>query len=100
MSVYVDRLWDHGWILHGGRVDSCHLIADTVKELKKFGLSIGMEMSWIQGVGELGRVPHFDLTKVKRIQAVKNGAKEIGGQELCRLHRRLRNTRKEKADAR
>lgn len=40
MPVYADPLIDYGW-RHG---ISCHLIADTVSELKAFAVSLGMRV--------------------------------------------------------
>lgn len=69
MTVYVDPLRDWGW-RYGA---SCHMIADSVEELKEFAVSIGMKENWFQDK----RVPHFDLTAKRRVDAVKNGAVEL-----------------------
>ena len=53
---------------------SCHLFADTVTELNIFAQSIGLKLSWFQGHTYF---PHYDLTANKRLQAIKNGAKEV-----------------------
>ena len=70
MSVYVDRLLDHGWRL--GK--SCHLTADSVYELRAFAASLGMRLGWEQ-VSRRGIV-HYDLTAKRRVKAVSLGAIE------------------------
>ncbi len=67
--VYVDELqrrasWRYGL--------SCHLFADTVAELHSFAKSMKLIQAWFQDK----KVPHYDLTTSKRVQAVKLGAKE------------------------
>lgn len=77
MSVYIDPLIDYGWSLG----PSCHLTADTLKELHEFALSIGMKRSWFQlSAGK--EIPHYDLTASKRKQAVIKGAIEITRKEM------------------
>ena len=77
MSVYVDDLksyplakWRHG--------KACHMIADTVAELKTFAVSIGMREEWFQPTSS----PHFDLTEDLRTRAVAAGAIELGRREF------------------
>jgi hypothetical protein len=43
VSVYVDPLMDHGWILRGNPVMSCHLFTDQVDltELHQLASMIG-----------------------------------------------------------
>ena len=82
MSVYVDPLFDWGW-RHG---TSCHLIADTVSELKTFALEIGMRLEWYQSKSS----PHFDLTAEGRTLAVRNGAIELDRRAFVEKLRELR----------
>ena len=71
MSVYVDvgiswpksSSWPYGWV--------AHLTADTLSELHGFALSIGLKRAWFQNHEFM---PHYDLTKGKRGQAVQAGA--------------------------
>ena len=69
MSVYVDSLFNYGW-KYG---TSCHLIGDTISELKAFAVSIGMRPEWYQSKSS----PHFDLTAEGRHRAVRHGAIEL-----------------------
>lgn len=73
MSVYVDPLINYGWKLG----PSCHLTADSLEELNKFALSIGMKLSWLQYGGGKKMMPHYDLVKSRRELAVKKGAIEL-----------------------
>lgn len=82
MSVYVDSLVDYGW-RHG---ISCHLIADTVSELKAFAVGIGMREEWYQSKSS----PHFDLTADGRTHALKNGAIELDRRAFVEKIRQLR----------
>ena len=82
MSVYVDSLFDYGW-KYG---TSCHLIADTVKELKAFAVMIGMRPEWYQAKSS----PHFDLTAEGRIHAVESGAIELDRRAFVDKIRELR----------
>jgi len=73
MSVYVgpimpcvpNKNWRYNY--------SCHLVADTVAELHSFAACLGLKRSWFQDK----RIPHYDLTRNKRKQAVKLGAIQI-----------------------
>lgn len=78
MGLYVDKL--HQVIVNRKWKfpEACHLIADTETELHKFADGIGLKREWFQK----GTLPHYDLTKNKRILAVRKGAKEINRLEL------------------
>jgi hypothetical protein len=72
MAVYVDELksyplaqWRHG--------KACHMIADTIGELKAFAVSIGLREEWFQPKSST----HFDLTEDLRAKAVAAGAIEL-----------------------
>lgn len=80
MSVYVDPLIDYGWKLG----PSCHMTADTIEELNEFSIKIGLKVSWLQKSSR--GIDHYDLTKGKRIQAVKNGAIEITVREAAKRY--------------
>ena len=84
MSVYVDVLMKHGWIMYGRPVKSCHMFADTEKELFDMALKIGMKLIWFQNKKKL---PHFDLVESRRIKAVKFGAIEITSRQLVEYMR-------------
>ncbi|HEY2848038.1 MAG TPA: DUF4031 domain-containing protein [Pyrinomonadaceae bacterium] len=86
MAVYVDELksyplakWRHG--------KACHMIADTIAELKAFAVSIGMREEWFQPKSS----PHFDLTEDLRRRAVAAGAVEMGRREFVTKLQELRS---------
>ena len=85
MVVYVDNLRDYGW-RHG---PSCHLIADSVAELKEFAIRLGMREEWFQPRSS----PHFDLTAEGRKIAIENGAIELNNREFVAKIRELRKRR-------
>ena len=69
MAIYVDPLPDYGWRFG----PSCHLIADTISELKAFAVKIGLRPEWYQPKSS----PHFDLTVDGRKAAIRAGAIEL-----------------------
>lgn len=70
--IYVDFLIDYGWKLG----PSCHLFSDeSVDELNQFAVSIGLKTSWLQK--SKGGLTHYDLTKSRRIAAIKKGAIDV-----------------------
>ena len=85
MAVYVDKLVDYSW-RHG---PPCHLIADSVEELKEFAVQMGMRVEWFQPRSS----PHFDLTADGRNIAVQNGAIELTNREFVAKIRELRKRR-------
>ncbi len=87
MSIYVDRLMNHGWRLRGRSVQSCHLLADTRGELDDMAVRIGLRRDWRQR--STSGVFHYDLTASRRRLAVALGAHEIDRDEFIRTYRRL-----------
>jgi hypothetical protein len=77
MAVYVDALMNHGWILRGHRVESCHMMADTEEELHLFAERLGMKRSWLHR-------DHYDLVASKRKKAIELGAVECNDMESFR----------------
>jgi hypothetical protein len=73
MSVYVDPLMRHGWNYRGNNIKSCHLFADTEKELHEFAERIGLKRGWFQNKN----IPHYDITASKRALALKEGASNV-----------------------
>ena len=74
---------------------SCHLFADTTEELHPFAENIGLKKPWFQNKWDF---PHYDLTKSKRIQAIKNGAEEVDNQfvvDTLMANRKKFNLKKE-----
>lgn len=47
------------------------MYADTLEELHKLALRIGLHLDWFQDAGDL---PHYDLTVGKRATAIVYGA--------------------------
>lgn len=60
---------------------ACHLFADTVQELHTFAFRLGLRRAWFQ---DHRRLPHYDLTESKRVQAIALGAREVGREEVVR----------------
>lgn len=75
MPVYVDPLMNHGWVLRGRVVPSCHMLTDdmTLEELHALATRIGMKRAWFQSRS----TPHYDLTPKRRSMAIAAGAVEI-----------------------
>ena len=91
MAAYVDALFPTAYSARWPYHEACHLLADTEEELVEFAVNLGLEVHWIQR----GHAVHYDLTRNKRAQAVKYGAKEVNSHELVALMRQQRA--KEKA---
>jgi len=49
----------------------CHLTADSLDELHAIAKRIGLRRKWFQ---DHGRVPHYDITPGKRLEALCSGA--------------------------
>lgn len=87
MAVYVDELnvcvksrkWPYS--------HSCHLVADSVAELHYFAGRMMLKPSWFQDQSVL---PHYDLTKGRRMLAIKLGALEIDRESLGELMKKNR----------
>ena len=86
MAVYVDPLMDHGWILQGRMVKSCHMFVDTIEldALHDMALWIGCQRTWFQAKN----VPHYDLTASRRAEAIAHGAKPVTRREAVEIWRR------------
>lgn len=88
MTVYVDPLLDHGWILRGVQVRSCHLFTDQVdlQELHRLASAIGCRREWFQDKA----LPHYDLTMQRRQEAIGAGAVPVTRREAVEIWRRRR----------
>jgi hypothetical protein len=89
MTVYVDALMDHGWILRGHAVRSCHLFADSLAslgELHALAAMIGCRRAWFQH----HEVPHYDLTLDRRQAAIGAGAIAVDRRQAVEIWRRWR----------
>lgn len=80
MSVYVD-----GAANQYGRMKMCHMLADTVQELKDMAAKIGVDLKWIQSSRR--GIAHFDICQAMRKKAVAAGAIEIDNRKLVELMR-------------
>lgn len=79
MTVYVDDMHTlaMGEYRRGGRTyKMSHLIADTPEELHAMADTIGVNRKWYQG-------DHYDITKSKRLLAIKAGAVAISVRKLA-----------------
>ena len=76
ISIFVDRLMNHGWKLRGHSVSNCHLWTDgDTEELHLFAEKIGLKRKWFQ-ISRSG-IEHYDLTESRRKKAIEFGAIEI-----------------------
>lgn len=65
----------------------CHMVADSLEELHEMADKIGMRREWFQDNPDH---PHYDLSKSRRVLAVKNGAIEIDSRQLVQWLRARR----------
>lgn len=74
MAVYIDKLRERKpsetWRWRG----SCHLYTDwnNLNELHSLARKLGLKREYFQK----GVIPHYDLTRNKRLQAIRLGAVE------------------------
>ena len=87
MSVYVDELMNCLQSRKWPYRKSCHLVADSIKELAAFSVLMGLKKEWFQNNPTL---PHFDLTEGMRRKAVSLGAIEIDRQQMVEIIRKNR----------
>ena len=73
MTVYVDSLYNYGWVVHGQVTPSCHMFTDMLDltELHAIASQIGMRIEWFQNKVS---APHYDLKPDLREAAIKAGA--------------------------
>lgn len=83
MAVYIDPQMSCLISVNWRWPHSCHMFADTLKELNHMALLIGMNTAWFQNK----RVPHYDLNENKRKLAVKNGVIELTREETVKFWR-------------
>ncbi len=78
MSIYVDPLMRHGWVIRGKPTPSCHMWTDgDPEELHVFAESIGLKRVWFQPATKPRSLSHYDLVPTKRAAAVAAGAIEL-----------------------
>jgi Protein of unknown function (DUF4031) len=78
MTVYVDDMR-----MKLGRMTMCHMVADTAAELHAMADLIGCEREWYQR-------GHYDIPLVKRMRAVRAGAREITRRQAVIVRRGYR----------
>ena len=59
--------------------ESCHLFGGTLEELHLFAAELGMKRCWFH---DRDKLPHYDLTGCKRLQALRLGAREASIKEV------------------
>lgn len=67
MTIYVDEFPDHGW---GKWNSGGHMTCTNIFELHAMARRLGLKKAWFQKK----RIPHYDLTRSKRVIAVSLGA--------------------------
>lgn len=82
MAVYVDTLLPCSRNSRWPYCEACHLVADLPDELHVFAAKIGLRERWFQ---KHSRLPHYDLTRGKRVLAVRHGAREISRKVLVSM---------------
>lgn len=86
--IYVDQIQSGPTPWPGGRFS--HLMSDeSVGELLKFGLSIGLSSSWFQHRSP-GALPHFDVSPGFRAKAIRAGAMAVDRRGFVEAMRRFR----------
>lgn len=74
MTAYVDDMFRPAQ-LQGRPAKWSHLFADTTAELLAFARALGLREEWLQHAGT--HREHFDVTTVKRLEAIDLGAAQI-----------------------
>ncbi|MBP0635183.1 DUF4031 domain-containing protein [Cupriavidus sp. AcVe19-6a] len=82
MAVYVDN----ARIAWRGR-QWCHLVADSLDELHRFAISLGLRRGWFQAQASL---PHYDVTVEVRDVALSRGALAADRRTLVMRGRQLK----------
>ena len=88
MSIYVDHAFavgDWGYWSGGG-----HLQADSVQELHAFAIRLGLRRGWFQMTPGRPEKDHYDLTRARRVLAIRYGAIEEDRRAGTRRRRRIR----------
>lgn len=92
MAVYVDQLFPTARKANWPFDEACHLLTDgPIEELHAFARKLSLKPEWFQGHHANPALHHYDLTKNKRLQALKLGASEIadGQQFLAVINREV-----------
>lgn len=84
MAVYVDAA-----IWHWAGRRWCHLMADDELELHAFAARLGVHRLLYQGPPRTP-APHYDITALERIRAIRLGARPSSRAEIVAVLRRVR----------
>lgn len=76
MSVYVDSARNKF-----GRMQMCHMMADSLEELHAMAEAIGLKREWFQNKG----TPHYDVCQAKRAKAIELGAVVVDNRKIVEL---------------
>ena len=89
MTVYVDPLLDHGWVIYGQKTRNCHLFTDQLDlaELHALAAAIGMPRQRFQ---DKTAAPHYDLTPAYRERALAAGAVAVDRRQAVHIWRARR----------
>lgn len=82
MTVFVDEpIWPYRGML------MCHMVAADVEELHALAAKIGLQRRWFQDPRSMPRVsiPHYDVAKSKRAQAIAAGAVAIDRYQMSAI---------------
>lgn len=79
MAVFVDKLRKCKPNAKWRWSESCHLTADSLKELHAFAKWLGLKRMWFQEDR-----PHYDLTRGMRERAIQHGALKKRGEEMIK----------------
>lgn len=82
MAVYVDNMHETK-LGQYGRMNMCHMVADSEEELHAMADKIGVARKWYQG-------DHYDICMSKRTKAVSLGAAEITMREAVPIIKEYR----------
>lgn len=86
--IFVDAIQSGPTPWPGGRFS--HLVSDeSVGELLKFALSIGLSSRWFQHRSP-SSMPHFDVSPGFRAKAIRAGAVAVGRRDYVEAVRRFR----------
>ncbi len=84
MSVYVDPVMEHGGSATFRWPRSCHMYADSERELHLMAERLGLRREWFQ---DKDKLPHYDLVPAKRKLAVERGAVEHTREQMVQFLR-------------
>lgn len=78
VDTYIDAMLPEGWKKRLFQ-DGGHMFGTDLEELHRMASRIGMKRSWFQSDGTF---PHYDLSRSRRLHAIRLGAQPIEPMEL------------------